>query len=243
MSNEKQNNSWKGKLDELEQHPDASFSKAAAWEQLYERLEEKPRRNKGVWYVAAAACLLLVAIASWKVLHTKTNDQLVVEKTSAPVTPVTATTNTPGTDTTVSQQSFIVKPIDPASIKTEPVVIGKTAKERNTPTYLSSTHKKSYPILPVAVPVASQTTTTVTAIPALPPASLLTVVTAPPKKKLKVVHINELDDSMEDEIKMAKSANWHYFQVKLNSRDPFAEPVPETPQRTNDIKIKLPPQN
>jgi hypothetical protein len=233
MSNEKQNNSWTGKLDELEQHPDAAFSKAAAWDKLYERLEEKPRRKKGLWYVAAAACLLVVAIVSWMVLHTK--EPLLVKKTTAPTQPVTA----PAQAITVDKA--IVEPVTPPLTARQQK--NNTAEKHSTVIAVKPVRPKLQQTMTVAGNAPEMIAITAPAVVKIPNAPSVTVVASTPTKKLKVVHLNELDNSMEDEVKMAKSAGRHSFQVKFNGRDPFAEPVPVVPQRTNDIKIKLPPQN
>src|SRR5450631_2335402 len=61
MSNERPDNeiSWGNKLDDPDGvSPEPWAGKDAAWEKLYSRLHEKPRRRIPFWYWAAAACLL-----------------------------------------------------------------------------------------------------------------------------------------------------------------------------------------
>src|ERR1022692_1843688 len=62
MLNEKQNNlhHWINKLDEPGCLPaEEMVDKNEAWKKLHQRLSGKPRKNKMIWYWAAAACLII----------------------------------------------------------------------------------------------------------------------------------------------------------------------------------------
>src|ERR1019366_8570477 len=62
MLNEKQNNlhHWINKLDEPGYLPaEEMVDKNEAWKKLHQRLSGKPRKNKMIWYWAAAACLII----------------------------------------------------------------------------------------------------------------------------------------------------------------------------------------
>jgi len=65
MLNEKQNNfpGWKSKLEEADFLPgDENGDKDELWDKLHARLETKPARVKAIWYWAAAAILLAILI-------------------------------------------------------------------------------------------------------------------------------------------------------------------------------------
>lgn len=48
---------WKNKLDELDRLPGELLNdKTVSWNKLHNRLREKPRNNKIMWYWVAAAC-------------------------------------------------------------------------------------------------------------------------------------------------------------------------------------------
>lgn len=65
MSKEIHNSSdnWRGKLEDLDSLTvETGFNKNASWEKLYARLGGKKSRKKATWYWVAAACVLFVLI-------------------------------------------------------------------------------------------------------------------------------------------------------------------------------------
>lgn len=69
---------WKNKLGELDSLPgDSAADKNALWERLNNRLQEKPRRSQAVWYWLAAGVMPLVIITL--VMMNKAKNVLVEE--------------------------------------------------------------------------------------------------------------------------------------------------------------------
>ena len=64
MSNENPNDfHWKNKLEDVGSlQEETQTDKNAAWEKLYSRLGKRPRRVRGLWYLAAACLLMMVMI-------------------------------------------------------------------------------------------------------------------------------------------------------------------------------------
>jgi len=64
MSNEtpSEQGHWRDRLDRLDNLPDEPWTgKDAAWDTLYDRIRDRPRRGNASWYRVAAASVLLVA--------------------------------------------------------------------------------------------------------------------------------------------------------------------------------------
>ncbi|MGN6532553.1 MAG: hypothetical protein ACTHK0_12490 [Ginsengibacter sp.] len=74
MSNENHNSThnWKSKLDELESLPGEMMQdKKVAWEKIQVRLEEKKPQRKAMWYWIAAACISILFIIPFFIPHKK----------------------------------------------------------------------------------------------------------------------------------------------------------------------------
>lgn len=233
MSEEKQNNVWANRLEQLEQLPVAAWSKDAAWDTLYNRLQEKPRRRKAFWYIPAAACLLLAVLITWLMWP---------GKETAPVTNASPQKTTVGR----TAQPVITKDINVNTNKTQAVVQAKQEKnishKESKRIVTSQTVKYSLP-----VDIKAQEEPVVSMIPsAVPVTAPAIVITVAPKKKLKMVHLNEVGNPAEEEGKMAKFENWHSFQVKFNSPDVFAVPSDKNinpSNRADGLTIKASSKN
>ncbi len=217
MSNENLNSEfhWKSKLEELKSLPGEIFNKEASWEKLHGQLQKKPGNKKALWYWAAAACLL-AAISVALILSNKKENVLVnnnqVQKKIQPSPSFLRTINDSATSIVISSipverksparqaenLSKIIKPGDHKILIVENVA-AKHDKEESI---------KSGVINNVITPVDSQ---------------ISIVASIPFKKKLRVVHINELGDPVEESI-MARKTETHSFQLKLATQEVFANP-------------------
>ena len=66
----------------------------------------------------------------------------------------------------------------------------------------------------------------------------------PEKKKLKVVHINELGDPVEETPNIARNYEHHSFQVKLINQEVYTSPPPSSGNTGfNIFKTKTAPSN
>lgn len=183
MSNEKtgEQPSWSSRLDELELPPDSDGSfRNRTWDELYVRLQEKQQQPRRIfWYWAAAVCLVLIGALSLPLMRHKKNVQH-----SEPVQPkeLVETKTKPGTP-----------------VNTPPAGPEKpTSPTRLVPDRSPSTSRtETQPVLPEAPPApaveqvvlngdrSGKTTDTI---------NLAGVSLPDVRRKLKVVHVNELEE-------------------------------------------------
>ena len=233
MSQEKPNESlhWKNKLDELDQLPGEQIQdKNASWRKLHDRLREKPRHKKTIWYWTAAASVLLIAGLQWINTHQKdiriVNDktQPVPENTSKKIEMVQA-------DTVKNAKTIIVErtPEVPATVKN---------KSRSMP--------MSAPLLknePDSVTVKESLPEIITTIDNRTSDTIAVVASLPVKKKLRVIHINDLGTPAEEKIQFNGNASSTAFQGKLFNRDGFKTFSLSKNASDDLVKIKLSPSN
>ncbi len=184
MSQQKINNLQS--LDSLAGLPDEIAADITVlWQKLEDRLQKKPRRSKAVWYWAAACIISALSV------------------------PFFVTEKKPAENTAIKTQPKNIIPdiIIPQEIKSE-IVIAAPVKNNEIKTTIINHEpllKKNTVI--VSPKVVNSFTALAPAelrnIPAVnispsPDTALLVKTTAAPKKKLSVVHFNELED--EDKI-------------------------------------------
>jgi len=235
MQNENRNNfHWKNKLDDTDSLPGEGIAdKNAAWEKLHARLGGQPRRKIAIWYWAAASILLLVLIAVLLPKPATTelatnNSQLITPHKPAnqkPANAVTETVNVVSTvpKTTIPQQVHLQAQKMVTNVENEPI---SKAEANNTTAENIVTVPPVLQLLPVA-----DTPTNILAM-------------APVKKKLKVVHINELGDPLPQQPAMAKAADYHTFQLKIMSQEMYGSQIITSDNSTlNIFKSKNTPTN
>jgi hypothetical protein len=216
MQNENRNNfHWKNKLDDIDSLPgDGIADKNAAWEKLHARLGGQPRRKIAIWYWAAASILLLVLIAVLVPRPATTelatnNSQLITPQKPANEKPAnelaeTANLVTTVPKTTIPQQVHLQAQKMVTTVENEPI---NNVVANNTTAEIIVTVPPVLQLLPVADT----------------PANILAM--APVKKKLKVVHINELGDPLPQQPAMAKAADYHTFQLKIMSQEMYGSQI------------------
>ena len=215
MSNEALNNSssWKQQLAELEQLPGEPFDKEAPWERLHGRLKPESGKKRIFWYWAAATllvCMIAVpAIFTHKKQAGKIRKQTVA---TAPVpprqpsataiagNPETARHVRPGSRHAGSQLPIIKQRSHPGSARAlSNITLGETAQ----------IPPATRTLLPVEKPVAD----------------FSTALMASPKKKLKVVYINELGDSQSEDPMVQSNTSPHFFKMQLGDQEVFVSPT------------------
>lgn len=227
---------WKNKLDELDNLPsEPLMGKMAAWEKLHTRLRHKPRVRKTTWYWTAAACVLISAGLAWfytseRVSNAATgkNQYQTVKSVNdtAMVNKATVRVDTPRTTFTTrnTQQPHTVLKHKKNQVFINDVVIGKPdLPYRNIPME--------------SLPENVVDTNT-------PPDTLQAELTKaiPARKKLRVIHINELGKGMEQELQYVKTASPTVIQGKYLKDDLPAFSLGKNAS-DNFIKIKLSPSN
>ena len=177
MDTEKQDN-WRQKLQELNSLPgEAPLNKEAAWEKLHHRLHRKPRRSKTVWYWAAAAVLLLMGLP------------FLLRKTPPQQLPAG----------NIVQQKKMYRSVNPAPslIKEQPgIIISAPPLKKIVPQKIVKEKKQSFRTSPDPVaPVYTAAIETLLPATNIAPDNTTATVAAvsAEKKKLPVVHINELE--------------------------------------------------
>lgn len=237
MSEDKKHNiaGWRSRLEQLEGLPGEWVpDKSRTWEKLYARLDKKSKRKKPVWRWMAAACLfglaIVVGLASRKQAVSLVKDGTHEQKPAVlPAIPAFleenkhAYTSSPDQYKKPKQAGKAVKgnEIQARYMKTEPIIT----------TMINRKKEQTLTVLPDTVeqrPVA-------TVLPGTKPSS--------PLKKLRVVHINELDDGREEGF-MADNQNESHFTIKLTGSDSAGSRLLADRQPANaKLKIKLSPQN
>ncbi len=201
---------WKDKLDRLDELPGEPWAgKNAAWDKLYTRLHEKPRQKAGPWWLAAAVFLLLVAGACLLILHTHETKQPLVKNNSLPVH-----AGSPATPPAIA-------PIE----KTYPAAtISNSASDSDdrqpAPILLTVKHEKTLPFAgqPADTSNTQQISIALPVIRADTPV-LASVMALPSPKKLRVIHINELEAPAGDNVQPARLPGSRSFRFLLSPID------------------------
>jgi hypothetical protein len=232
------NRNWKDKLDDTDSLSSATLTdKNAAWEKLHSRLHRQPRRSRAIWYWAAAACILIAIIAP--LLTTDKKQAELVTNNTLPVTTNKAS---------VPQQLPVqenVSTVVPAVDNSNTVTIQKDQPVN---------HKKvitgNAPVQPAIDPVLfieqknMLATQTITVSPVQIPVTETTTVAVTVKKKLKVVHINELGDPVSAPRNMVHPDEYSVIQFRLINQQVYtSSPVPSTSIGFNISSSKNVPSN
>lgn len=210
ISGENLNNMhWKNKLEDVEHLSTATLQdKNAAWEKLHSRLHQPPRRIKAIRYWAAAACLVIAIIVP--LLTANKKQPGIVSNTNSLLPPATSKA--------AAEQRLPVKEnvltVVPANTKTVTIQTDQSINNKKINSGIASVksatpstmiiEQKDTPvrtiiILPVQIPVTEITTS----------------VAVSEKKKLKVVHINELGDPVFETRNIAYPDDYGVIQFKL----------------------------
>jgi hypothetical protein len=239
MLNENLNNrSWKNKLEDAE---DLSMiilqDKNAAWEKLHSRLHQPPRRIKAIWYWAAAACLLIAMLVPMLTANKKqpeimTNNlkQAVINKTEVQQQIVLTENklntalpeNTGKTITVQTDHPLNNKKIKPFVIPVKPNIDLIVSEQKNI------SAEQNIVLLPVQIPVTAITTS----------------VAVTERKKLKVVHINELGDPVLEPHTRMLPDDYGVIQFKLIDQQVYTtSPASSFSTSSNILKSKNVPSN
>ena len=220
MTNEKHNNNsdWINKLDELESIQGIAFNKEASWNKLHERLYSKSNKRKAIWYWLAAACLFFALFISLFMSHKKenvlANNYIRTNKSNSPL---------------VQNMPIISK--DTSSLASSLSIKNKLPVHSIYEVSRRNMHIKNE----VAVEEIIQNKKGVGIIPELAKSAVMPVDTeinlvtnnnAPAKKKLIVVHINELGDPVSESPNIARNNEQHSFQFQFMNQEVFTRSSP-----------------
>jgi len=236
MLHEKPNEffNWKNKLGEWDQLPaEPVWDKAASWEKLHDRLLKKPRNKNTLWYWTAAACLLFIAGIQWTLVNKK-NDHLVKDNIQPESEQTSSARENFKRDSVVSSSQVNTEKKHGRSVS----VKGKTQHTSGTHPFL----KKGSVVL--TTDMAKETLhEIIKTIPVKPADTMLITATVPVKKKLRVVHINELSKIADEEIQFARNTSSRAAQTNIPTQDGISGWSLSKNSSDNLVKIKLSPSN
>ena len=232
---------WKNKLEDLDHLPkEPAADKADLWKRLHARLGQKAYKTKSGWYWTAAACVLLAIGISWFLVEGKTSKPVSEKRLPLPQQ---------------SSNKEIVVSIEPSKIDRQHInVIAKESeKARLAKAPLIVNSKKTE--LPKVLVVAKQNDVSnrpditdslqVSGRSTFRPddtVSSNSIAATPTRRKLRVIHINDLEKQSELEIKYAGTGSGSAQGKKLPNEGISAFSLSKN---TSDdiVKIKLSPSN
>ncbi len=236
MVNDNQNNfHWKNKLEDVDSLLGETLpDKNNAWEKLHARLHENKRSKGFAWYWVAAACLLLAVIIPAITMNKKQDDTVKndiekiepKQKTIAEISTQKENEKLSITPVVNEKKSSIKTPTG----KKEITPVGNNITVNNETTVTNSNDKttEQQPIIS-ATPFVDSITVTALAI-------------IPQKKKIKVVHVNELGEVVEVSPDIARITDIHAFQLKLATQEVYKTPSVAS-NATGITFKKKPPSN
>ena len=232
MSNRDPGNHWKNKLEDVGSlSNEIVIDKDAAWEKLHTRLSRKPRRIKPLGYWAAAASLLFAIIIPLYIISNKPNE---VVKNNVPE---------------IKSPEVTLKKTSPSKENTGAVISPSLIyKKKTSPSALPSSNqtnvtaiRKTQEILPANTNDEKNSQQQTTLLPEVLNTTEIIVAAVPAKKKLKVVHINELTDEPGEQI-LNNAGNYAHQSLKLNFINPqnfSSSPLPESKTAFTFFKMRI----
>jgi len=202
---DKTQNNWKILLENPDSfHGEIIKHKTEAWEKLYQRLHKKPQRKLSAWYWAAAS--LVVAIGTVMLFISREKNQVTV--VSGPAVVKTQSPRVNSKSLTLIQKNRVVK-LTKSKQKTR-----TTAVQKNNLTGSAHFNKNFNPDS-----VITQLTELVTSPTIINDSSAIhsVTVTIPAKKKLRVVHLNEIGQPAEESTVNNKFRERHGFGLRVSS--------------------------
>ena len=235
MVGKKQNDflGWRNKLDALDSLPGEAFvEKKEAWEKLQARMQKKPRSSKAIWYWAAAAAILLVMMLPVLMNSNKENETQGIsaateqpKKLSTPVLPVVSSDSLAIVQNTNTER----KPVILSNIRTrQPALVNIVPKEN------------SQSIAVIETPVEVKNPETLTTI-ILPDTLAALAAAVPVTKKMKIVHINDLETFPLPFYSSAKQAQ-KAFRIKIGNNAANQSSL-ATQEYSSALEIKIPFKN
>ncbi len=235
MSNRNPGNHWKNKLEDAGSlSNEIVMDKNAAWEKLHTRLSRKPRRIKPAWYWVAAACLLFAITIPVFIISKRPNDVVKnnLPKTKSPKTTVLKTSRSK------ENTGIIISPLLINNKKTRPHALPGSNQT------IGVTTMQKEEMLPANINDQKNMQQQTTLLPVINTAEII-VAAVPEKKKLKVVHVNELTDEPGEET-LSTARNYEHQPFKLNfiNQQIFSSSsLPESKPGFTFFKMKITPSN
>ena len=188
---------WKNKLEELDHLPtEPAADKGELWKRLHARMNQKRKKTKPRWYWTAAACVLLTIGISWFFVDRKTSNPVSEKRLPLPQQ---------------SSNEDIAVTSEPAKVDTQSSnVIAKETKK--TPVIVNNKKQEFTKVLLVAKqddvsnrpdPADSLQVSDRSTFRPADTVSSISVTAIPNRRRLPVIHINDLEKQSESQIKYA----------------------------------------
>ncbi|MCP9750342.1 hypothetical protein [Ferruginibacter sp. HRS2-29] len=218
-NNNNNNPGWERKLEGLESLSGEDFDLSASWEKLEARRENPPRKNKAAWYWLAAACLLAVISLPWFFTGKSKNEAVVKE-------------NIPVKQT----EQFILKE-QPDTSHAVAVAVSNEVKVIARPAAALIISSNNQPPVPKNNVLPEEIVPDIASVQPVIADTFHLIAAAPAKKKLKMVHYNELAGSTDS----LTGDGRPYFPVKFHTKEIYTNNAGN--RKDNLIRIKLSSQN
>jgi len=229
MSNEKYNNTWQDELDQLSSLPgEEATNYAALWDAVETRLHAKKNKKTSGWYWIAAACIISILFTivltskDKRVLNIQPIVQNKKENKEARVPIIEDVAQMPVKTKLAGSE----KNITHSRLKKQ--FLSKTGEQN----LLSGEDK-------IAEIKTSYIDTSLSPIEAQPVEKSRPIVFTKLRKKLPVVHLNDLEAPLPVDVEVAENRERPGFRVRLFTRDM----LPTSASKDNGLKVKLSPQN
>jgi len=207
MSNENPNNApqWRSKLDKLEHFPGSAFNSDVAWDKLYGRLQGKKKSKKILWYWIPAACLLFAVMIT--ILNYQRPTPQVLDKETVkeqpkeikkPVLKV-GEINENKKEASAETKNGIVSIPERSRQRDRSIAGIETVTKVHSDEVIMSDPEKEPLVKPLQI---INTNPTIAVL---------------PKKKLNVVHINELGDPIIESSDLTHIEDIHSFKLKFGN--------------------------
>jgi hypothetical protein len=218
MINEKQNNNidWRDKLGKLTSIQGEVFDKEISWNKLHEKLYSKSNNRKAIWYWLAAACLFFALLISIFLSNKKEN--VLVKNNSE--------------RKTINYSSLKHAPL---VNKDASVIVSSSSIENKMPVHSTNGMDKikgniNYKAIQTEIvqnKKEQNITIELSNNAEMPVDTVISIVAnLPEKKKLKVVHINELGDPVSETPNIARYNEQHSFQFKFMNEEVYTKSSP-----------------
>lgn len=223
---------WKNKLDNLDHLlEDQAIDKTLAWQKLHDRLRNQPRKRIILWYWTAAALLILFSGIQWLMIEGNDHNLSKHDRQEKPANSSLAPT--PRAD------SFLV-PLQMQADKKHIITTGVKSKKQHLSTFHAVGIEK--PVV-AKIDLSSKPGNGEYSISVSPDSISSNTVPIIAKKKLRVVHINELSEPVEEQFQFVRNNARPDFQRNPLSVDVFPGFAISRNSSDNIIKIQLSPSN
>jgi hypothetical protein len=209
-------NNWINSLENTDHFPgETLLNKNEAWEKLYKRLHNKPQQKIARWYWMAAACLLIIA-AIFLLMNKQEQQPGIAANPSHINKPATGIAKK---TILANENNGKLVTISKGDKKT---VAPALPKNNSTLVKIETVHNRILDSVNNALLTKTIITPTIHF-----DSAIATITKTPPKKKLRVVHVNEIDQPAEEST-ANQFTQKHGFEFRIINNEiynPLSVPV------------------